>query len=121
MKNSSIVLVLFLVITNTAFATGEAVQVSVDVTNSGKYDGKEVVQLYIHDVAASLARPVKELKGFELIDLKKGETKTVTLTLTEKELGFYDNNGNYLVEPGIFKVRVGGSSNKGLKSSFELK
>jgi len=108
-------------INKAAFAKGEAVKVSVEVTNSGNFDGKEVVQLYIHDVAASLARPVKELKGFELIELKKGETKTVTLTLTEKELGFYDNEGNYLVEPGIFKIRVGGSSDKGLESSFELK
>jgi beta-glucosidase len=108
-------------INKSAFAKGEAVQVSVEVTNSGKYDGKEVVQLYIHDIAASLARPVKELKGFELIDLKKGGTKTVTLTLTDKELGFYDNNGNYLVEPGVFKIRVGGSSDKGLENSFELK
>nr|WP_315146981.1 beta-glucosidase BglX [uncultured Flavobacterium sp.] len=105
----------------TAFAKGEAVKVTVEVTNSGNYDGKEVVQLYLQDVAASLARPVKELKGFELIELKKGETKTVTLTLTEKELGFYDNEGNYLVEPGTFKIRVGGSSDKGLESGFELK
>ncbi|MDI1304278.1 MAG: glycoside hydrolase family 3 C-terminal domain-containing protein, partial [bacterium] len=104
-----------------AFAKGESVVVSVDVTNSGNYDGKEVVQLYIHDDAASLARPVKELKGFELINLKKGETKTVTLTLTDKELGFYDNDGNYLVEPGTFKIMVGGSSDKGLESGFELK
>jgi beta-glucosidase len=108
-------------INKTAFAKGEPVKVSVEVTNSGNYDGKEVVQLYIHDVAASLARPVKELKGFELIELKKGETKTVTLTLTDKELGFYDNDGNYLVESGTFKIRVGGSSDKGLESSFELK
>mgnify|MGYP000882010774 FL=1 len=108
-------------INKTAFAKGEAVKVSVEVTNSGNYDGKEVVQLYIHDEFASLARPVKELKGFELIELKKGETKTVTLTLTEKELGFYDNDGNYLVEPGTFKIMVGGSSDKGLESGFELK
>lgn len=107
-------------INKTAFAKGESVVVSVDLTNSGNYDGKEVVQLYIHDDAASLARPVKELKGFELVDLKKGETKTVTLTLTEKELGFYDNDGNYLVEAGTFKIMVGGSSDKGLESGFEL-
>ena len=107
-------------INKAAFAKGEAVKVSVEVTNSGNYDGKEVVQLYIHDIAASLARPVKELKGFELIELKKGETKTVTMTLTEKELGFYDNEGNYLVEPGTFKIMVGGSSDKGLDSGFEL-
>ncbi len=107
-------------INKTAFAKGETVKVSVEVTNSGNYDGKEVVQLYIHDIAASLARPVKELKGFELIELKKGETKIVTLTLTDKELGFFDNEGNYLVEPGTFKIRVGGSSDKGLEGSFEL-
>lgn len=107
-------------INKAAFAKGEAVKVSVEVTNSGNFDGKEVVQLYIQDVAASLARPVKELKGFELIELKKGETKTITITLTEKELGFYDNNGNYLVELGTFKIMVGGSSDKGLESSFEL-
>lgn len=105
----------------TAIALGEAVKASVDVTNTGKYDGKEVVQLYIHDEVASLARPVKELKGFELVDLKKGETKTITLTLTGKELGFFDNNGNYLVEPGTFKIMVGGSSDKGLESRFEIK
>lgn len=103
-----------------AFAKGEHVKVSVEVTNSGSYDGKEVVQLYIQDIAASLARPVKELKGFELIELKKGETKTVTMILTEKELGFYDNDGNYLLEPGTFKIKVGGSSDKGLEGSFEL-
>ncbi len=105
----------------TAIALGEAVKVSVDVTNTGNYDGKEVVQLYIHDEVASLARPVKELKGFELVELKKGETKTITLTLTDKELGFFDNNGNYLVEPGTFKIMVGGSSDKGLESRFEIK
>ncbi|WP_233621938.1 beta-glucosidase BglX [Flavobacterium agrisoli] len=108
-------------INKAAFAKGDPVVVSVDITNSGNYDGKEVAQLYIQDVAASLARPVKELKGFELVSLKKGETKTVQFALTEKELGFYDNDGNYLVEPGTFKVMVGGSSDKSLESSFELK
>ena len=108
-------------ISKSEFNKGEVVSVSVELTNSGNYDGKEVVQLYIHDVTASLARPVKELKGFELVELKKGETKTITLTLTEKELGFFDNNGNYLLESGTFKVMVGGSSDKGLEGSFELK
>ncbi|CAD0004543.1 beta-glucosidase BglX [Flavobacterium salmonis] len=108
-------------INKTAFAKGEPVQVSVEITNSGNYDGKEVVQLYIHDDFASIARPVEELKGFELVSLKKGETKTVNFTLTDAELGFYDNNGNYLVEPGTFKLKVGGSSDSGLESGFELK
>ena len=108
-------------INKTAFAKGEKVQVSVAVTNSGNYDGKEVVQLYIHDEFASIIRPIKELKGFELVSLKKGETKTVNFTLTDKELGFYDNEGNYLVEPGTFKIMVGGSSDKGLQGGFEIK
>nr|WP_315238087.1 beta-glucosidase BglX [uncultured Flavobacterium sp.] len=108
-------------INKAVFAKGESVQVSVEVTNSGNYEGKEVVQLYIHDDFASIARPVEELKGFELVSLKKGETKTVNFTLTDAELGFYDNNGNYLVETGTFKLKVGGSSDSGLESGFELK
>jgi beta-glucosidase len=107
-------------INKSAFAKGEPVVVTVEITNSGNYDGKEVAQLYIQDVAASLARPVKELKGFELLALKKGETKTVTFTLTDAALGFFDNDGNYLVESGAFKIWVGGSSDKGLESGFEL-
>jgi len=104
-----------------AFAINEPVKISVEVTNTGNYEGKEVVQLYLHDITASLARPIKELKGFELVTLKKGETKIITFTLTQAELGFYDNQGNYLVEPGTFLVMVGGNSQEGLKNSFELK
>lgn len=107
-------------INKAAFAKGEPVVVSIEVSNSGNYDGKEVVQLYVHDEVASLARPVKELKGFELVDLKKGESKTITFTLTEKELGFYNNEGDYLTEAGTFKIMVGGSSDKGLESGFEI-
>ncbi|WP_417368129.1 beta-glucosidase BglX [Flavobacterium beibuense] len=103
------------------YAKGEPVKVSVEVTNTGDYDGKEVVQLYIRDIAASLSRPVKELKGFELVPLKKGETKTVTFTLTDKELGFFNNEGEYLVEPGTFKVFVGTSSADNQETEFELK
>ncbi|MFH7005671.1 beta-glucosidase BglX [Flavobacterium bizetiae] len=105
----------------TAFAKGEKIQVSVDVTNTGYFDGKEVVQLYINDPVASIVRPVKELKGFELVALKKGETKTIQFTLTDESLGFYDNNGKFLVEPGVFNVMVGWNSNDGLTSKFELK
>lgn len=108
-------------ISKASFAKGEPVKVTVEVKNTGNYDGKEVVQLYIRDIAGSLSRPVKELKGFELVSFKKGESKTITFTLTEKELGFYDNGGNYLVEPGIFKVFVGTNSNDVLEGEFELK
>ena len=108
-------------IAKTSFQKGEKIELTVDVTNTGNADGKEVVQLYINDVAASVVRPVKELKGFELIALKKGETKTVQFTLTDKELGFYDNNGKFLTESGLFNVMVGWNSNDGLTTKFELK
>lgn len=104
-----------------SYTKGETVKVSVDITNTGNYDGKEVAQLYIRDIAASLSRPVKELKGFELISLKKGETKTITFTLTDKELGFFNNEGEYLVETGTFKVFVGTSSDNVQETEFELK
>ncbi|WP_149207080.1 beta-glucosidase BglX [Flavobacterium johnsoniae] len=104
-----------------SFQKGEKIEVSVEVTNTGNFDGKEVVQLYINDPAASIVRPVKELKGFELIELKKGETKTVQFTLTDTALGFYDNDGKFLVEPGLFNVMVGWNSNDGLTTKFELK
>jgi len=108
-------------VSKTSYTKGEAVKVTVEVKNTGNYDGKEVVQLYIRDVSGSLSRPVKELKGFELVNFKKGESKTISFTLTDKELGFYDNDGNYLVEPGIFKVFVGTNSNDVLETEFELK
>ena len=103
------------------YVKGEKVNVSVELTNTGNFEGKEVVQLYIRDVTASLSRPVKELKGFELVELKKGETKTVRFTLTENELGFFDNDGNYLVEPGTFKVFVGTNSDEVKETEFVLK
>jgi len=103
------------------YTKGDVVKVTVDITNTGNYDGKEVAQLYIQDVAASLSRPVKELKGFEMVLLKKGETKTITFTLTDAELGFYNNNGDYLVESGTFKVFIGTSSDNVQEIEFELK
>ncbi|MCD0469976.1 beta-glucosidase BglX [Flavobacterium sp. JAS] len=104
-----------------SFQKGEKIEVSIEVTNTGNFDGKEVVQLYINDPAASIVRPVKELKGFELVALKKGETKTIQFTLTDKELGFYDNDGKFLIESGLFNVMVGWNSNEGLTGKFELK
>lgn len=102
------------------YASDKEVLVSVDVTNSGTVDGKEVVQLYIRDLYASVTRPVKELKGFELLELKAGETKTVNFTLTGAELGFYSNTKEWLVEQGDFKVFVGGSSETVLEDDFAL-
>ena len=95
-------------------------KVSVTVTNTGDYDGEEVVQLYIRDKFATVTRPVKELKGFEKISLDKGASKTVSFTLTDKELGFYDNQGKYVVEPGEFDIMLGGSSATKLKETYKL-
>ncbi len=95
-------------------------EVKVSVTNSGQIAGEEVTQLYLRDVAASVARPVKELKGFQKYSLAPGESKTVVFQLTEKELGFYDGQGNFMVEPGKFQVMVGTSSVEGLSGEFTL-
>ncbi|MEY2925415.1 MAG: beta-glucosidase BglX [Bacteroidota bacterium] len=95
-------------------------KIMVDVTNSGTVIGKEVVQLYIQDKFASLARPVRELKGFEMVELEPKKTKTIELMLTEKELGFYSQNGEFIVEPGEFNVYVGGNSNATLSTTLIL-
>jgi beta-glucosidase len=96
------------------------IKVSVTITNTSKVAGEEVAQLYIHDKFASVVRPVKELKGFEKLMLKAGESKTITFTLTNKELGFYNNDGVFVVEPGEFEVMVGTNCSEGLSSSFVL-
>lgn len=100
--------------------TNEEVEVSVAVSNVGEYKGKEVVQLYIRDLFASVTRPVKELKGFKMVELEPNTTKTITLKLTNKELGFFNNQGEFIVEPGEFKVFVGGSSYTSLEEDFTL-
>ena len=101
-------------------ATGK-LKVSVDLTNSGNYDGAEVVQLYIRDMVGSVTRPVKELKGFQKVFLKKGETRTVEFTLTEKDLRFYNSDLKFVSEPGDFKVFVGTNSANTLEAGFVLK
>ena len=97
-----------------------SIEVSVDITNSGHYDGKEVVQLYIRDLVGSVTRPVKELKGFQKIAIEKGETKKVTFKLTENDLKFYNDNLDFVSEPGMFEVFVGTDSTTNLKDKLEL-
>ncbi|WP_343701281.1 beta-glucosidase BglX [Chitinophaga sp.] len=98
----------------------DKLRVTVTVTNSGAYDGEEVVQLYIQDVTASVTRPVKELKGFQKIALKKGESREVVFTITAEDLKFYDRNMKYTAEPGAFKVFVGTNSRDVAEAVFEL-
>ncbi|MFA6026364.1 MAG: glycoside hydrolase family 3 C-terminal domain-containing protein [Ignavibacteriaceae bacterium] len=102
------------------FSKKESLQVSVEVKNDGKYDGEEVVQLYVRDLVGSVTRPVKELKSFQKIFLKKGETKKVEFTLTEEDLKFYNLDMNFVSEPGMFKVFVGTNSVECLENEFEL-
>ena len=83
---------------------------SVTVTNTGDYDADEIVQLYIHDMVASITRPVRELKGFERIYLKKGESKVVTFEIKDELLKFYNANLDYVLEPGDFEIMIGPDS-----------
>jgi beta-glucosidase len=99
----------------------QCVNVSVDVENSGAISGDEVVQLYVKDVAATTPRPIKSLKGFKRIALAPGERKTVHFTLTPEDLSMLDAAGNWAVEPGLFEVMAGASSEDiRLKGGFEV-
>ncbi|HXG92554.1 MAG TPA: beta-glucosidase BglX [Blastocatellia bacterium] len=94
--------------------------VSVEIENTGKRAGDEVVQLYIRDMAASRTRPVKELRGFERVTLRAGERRRVSFQLTPEHLGFYNRDMRFVVEPGEFMVYVGPNSVEGLGASFEV-
>ena len=96
------------------------VNVSVTLRNTGTFTGKEVVQLYLKDHYASVTRPVRELKGFELVSLEPNEHKKISFKLTEKELGFYNNAGDFVLEPGDFSIFVGGDSTTNLQSKITL-
>lgn len=97
-------------ISDTTLTAGGKIEVSVPITNTGDYDGDEIVQMYIHDPVASVSRPVKELKGFERVHIMKGETKVVRFTITTEALKFYDHDLNYVYENGEFNVMVGANS-----------
>lgn len=99
---------------------GQSVTIEADVTNTGEVTGEEVVQLYVRDLVGSVTRPVKELKGFEKIELQPGETRTVSFTLTAYQLKFYNLDMEFVLEPGEFKVWVGPSSVEGLEGLFEI-
>ena len=88
----------------------DCLRVSVQVKNTGDRKGTEVVQLYMQDVTASLVRPVKELKGFSRVELEAGEERTVNLELKKQDMGFYNNQGEYVLEDGLFRIYAGGNS-----------
>ncbi|MFN0176148.1 MAG: beta-glucosidase BglX [Saprospiraceae bacterium] len=98
----------------------EIVEVSVTVTNTGGQAGEEIVQCYTRDLAADIARPVKELKGFEKIKLNAGESRVVSFRLSEKDLSYWNNDLKWKADPGKFKVFVGGNSRDVKEAEFEL-
>jgi len=98
----------------------ESIKATVTVTNTGNYDGEETVQLYIQDLIGSVVRPVKELKGFQKIFLKRGEGKVVSFTIDVSKLKFYNSQLKYIYEPGDFKVYIGGNSQQVKEATFKL-
>lgn len=100
--------------------TGEMVTVSVTVTNTGRCAGEEIVQCYIQDCVAGLTRPVRELKGFQRVSLQAGEARRLEFILGPNELSYYGPGGKWTLEPGEFKVWVGGNSAVGLETSFRV-
>ncbi|UFH35316.1 beta-glucosidase BglX [Flavobacterium acetivorans] len=103
------------------FSDDGSIEVSVNVKNTGKYTGKEVVQLYIRDLFASITRPVLELKGFEMIELQPNQTKKVSFIINKKTIEFFTANSKWEAESGDFKVFLGGSSAKTLEADFQYK
>ncbi|MBT8295960.1 MAG: glycoside hydrolase family 3 C-terminal domain-containing protein, partial [Gramella sp.] len=98
-----------------------SIELRATVTNTGDHDGEEVVQLYVHDKVRTVTPPEKELKGFQKISLKKGESKTVTFTITPEDLKFYNSQIEYVFEPGEFEFFISGSSDADFAGSFNLK
>ena len=97
-------------LSSTNLKGNQTLKIGINITNSGNYDGEEVVQLYIRDLFGKVVRPVKELKGFQKVFIKKGETKTVSFTLTPDDLKFYDDELNFDWEGGEFDIMVGTNS-----------
>jgi beta-glucosidase len=109
-------------LSKTSITNKDSINVSFTITNSGKYAGEEVVQLYLRDEFASVVRPVKELKDFTKLMLQPGETKTISFVINKQKLSFYNQKLDWVTEPGTFQLMIGSSSNDiRLKSTFELK
>ena len=95
-------------------------EICVKVANTGERAGVEVAQLYMQDVAASLVRPVKELKGYKRVELAPGEEKEVSFVLDKKDMGFYDNTGKYRLEDGLFRIFAGTNSRDALEAEITV-
>jgi beta-glucosidase len=109
-----------LALSGQSISPGGKLEARITVTNSGNYDGEETVQLYIRDMVGSIARPVKELKRFQKVLLKEGESKEIVFTITPNDLKFYNTDLKYIYEPGEFKIFVGGNSQQVKEAGFRL-
>ena len=109
-----------IILSSKKIGISDTLTVSVNIKNTGNYDGHEIAQLYIHDKVGSITRPVKELKGFKKIHLKKGESKTVQFKITHEDLKFFDGH-EFLAEAGVFEITISNSSDFTFKNTFELK
>ena len=98
----------------------DTLDVSVTVHNIGQQDGAEVAQLYVRDRLGEVTRPVRELKGFERVELAAGESRTLTFAVPIQSLGFTNSRGNYMVEAGAFDLWVGGDSTADLHAEFTV-
>jgi beta-glucosidase len=110
-----------LLVEKAELGTADTLRVTIELANTGEVDGVEVVQMYVHDPVASIARPVKELKAFKRVFLEAGETKQVELTLPLTRLAFWGLEYDYKVEAGRYNLMIGGNSTDGLKDSFTIK
>ncbi|MGZ8523491.1 MAG: beta-glucosidase BglX [Chitinophagaceae bacterium] len=108
-------------LSSSSMTAGQKITASVTVTNTGSKDGKEVVQLYIRDMVGTSTRPVKELKGFQKMELKAGEAKTVSFDISINDLKYYNYDLKYVAEPGDFKVFIGGNSRDTKTADFKLR
>ncbi|MBE0662729.1 MAG: beta-glucosidase BglX [Bacteroidales bacterium] len=109
------------VLDKTEFSEGQELKASINVRNSGSYDGAEVVQLYIRDMVGSITRPVKELKGFQKVHLKAGEQKTITFTVQTEDLAFYHDDMSFFAEKGEFILMIGSNSSDTQAIGFSYK
>ncbi len=109
------------ILSRNSMSAGEEIEIRFSVTNTGDYDAEEVVQLYIRDMVGSITRPVKELKDFKKVMLKKGESSQVSFTIDIEDLKFYNSDLQFVAEPGEFKVFVGGNSRDVKEAGFTLK
>jgi beta-glucosidase len=106
-------------LSNNSFSKNGKIEVSIKITNTSKVSGREVVQLYIRDLIGSVTRPIKELKGFEMIALEPNETKKVVFLIDEKTIQYFTANSKWEAEPGDFKVFIGGNSEKTAEANFQ--